>query len=83
MENKNKKIFDEAIGWLGMIAILLAYALISFEIISSKSLLYQTLNGVGAIGIVFISFKKKAYQPGILNIIWAFIAIISIIGLIT
>ena len=78
MEN-TKKIGDELIGWYGTVAIVLAFALVSFEVLPATSLFYQILNGTGALGIVYISFKKKAYQPGILNIIWAVIAGIAII----
>ena len=77
--NMNKKILDEIIGWYGAIAIVSAYALLSFNIIVSESIVYQLLNATGAIGIVYISFKKKAYQPGVLNIIWTIIAIVAII----
>jgi len=76
-----KKVIDESIGWYGTIAIVLAYALLSFDFISSSSFWYQIMNGTGAIGIVYISFKKKAYQPGVLNIIWAVIAFIAIVRL--
>ncbi len=69
-----QKIVDEIFGWYGTFAIVLAYALVSFGIISSLSFIYQILNGTGALGIVYISFKKKAYQPGVLNIVWAVIA---------
>ncbi|HLP86566.1 MAG TPA: hypothetical protein VK153_01670 [Candidatus Paceibacterota bacterium] len=72
---------DEIIGWYGTVAIVTAYALISFNIISSSNLVYQILNATGALGIVYISFKKKAYQPGVLNIIWTVIAIIAIINI--
>lgn len=75
----NKKIIDEVIGWYGTVAIVLAYTLLSFEVISSASLLYQIMNATGAVGIVYISFKKKAYQPGVLNIIWTIIATVAII----
>lgn len=71
----------EIIGWFGTVAIVSAYALLSFEVISSDSLVYQLLNATGAISIAYISFKKKAYQPGVLNIIWTIIAVISIIGI--
>lgn len=57
----------------------MAYALVSFSIIQSTDLIYQLLNGTGAVGIVLVSFHKKAYQPGILNTIWAVIALIAII----
>jgi hypothetical protein len=76
-----EKIIDEALGWYGTFAILLAYALVSLGIISSQTFIYQILNGTGALGIVYISFKKRAYQPGILNIIWSIIALIALIKL--
>jgi hypothetical protein len=75
----NKKIIDEIIGWYGTVAIVSAYALLSFGVIISDSLFYQILNATGAVGIVFISFKKKTYQPGVLNIIWTIIATVAII----
>lgn len=76
-----RNIFAEILGWYGMFAIVVAYALISFNFIASDSLVYQILNGTGALGIVYISLKKKAYQPGVLNIIWVIIAIIAIINI--
>jgi hypothetical protein len=65
-------------GWYGMAAIILAYALASFSLIKATGLAFQILNGTGALGIVFVSFQKKAYQPGVLNILWTLIAIIAI-----
>jgi len=76
---KTTKIINELIGWYGTCVIVLAYALTSFKILSSSSFLYQMMNLTGALGIVYISFLKKAYQPGVLNIIWAIIAFVSII----
>ncbi|HLD20169.1 MAG TPA: hypothetical protein VJB93_02915 [Patescibacteria group bacterium] len=75
----NKNIIDEIIGWYGTVAIVSAYALLSFGAIVSESMIYQVLNATGAIGIVFISFKKKTYQPGVLNIIWTIIAIVAMV----
>jgi hypothetical protein len=72
-------IFDEAIGWYGACAIIAAYAANSFGFLGSGSLAYQILNGTGALGIVYISFKKKTLQPGVLNIVWAAIAVAAII----
>jgi len=66
-------------GWYGVVAILLAYALISFSVIDSNNLLFQLLNGTGAVGLAIISLRKKAYQPGVLNIVWAVIAVIAMI----
>lgn len=76
-----QNLFYELIGWYGAFAIVLAYTLVSFNVLSPLTLSYQLLNGTGALGIVFISFKKKVYQPGVLNLIWAAIATIVIIRL--
>jgi len=77
-----QKIIDEVIGWYGTCAIILAYALVSFNYMSPSTVMYQILNGTGALGIVYISLKKKAYQPGVLNIVWAVIAVIALIRLV-
>ena len=51
--------FIEWYGWCGMIAIILAYVLVSFSIIEAINIWYQILNGLGALGIVLVSFYKK------------------------
>lgn len=76
-----KKYIEEIVGWYGTVAIVVAYAMTSFGVLATSSLIYQILNGTGALGIVYISLKKKAYQPGVLNIIWAIIALIAIINI--
>ena len=75
----NRKIIEEILGWYGAVAIVSAYTLLSFGVLASDNITYQLLNATGAIGIVYISLKKKAYQPGVLNIIWTMIAIVAII----
>ncbi len=77
---KNK--FSEIIGWYGVVAILVAYALVSFSVITAKGAIYQLLNLTGAIGIVVIALTKKDYHPAILNGIWAVIAVLSLFILI-
>ncbi|HUV46924.1 MAG TPA: hypothetical protein VMW29_02200 [Candidatus Bathyarchaeia archaeon] len=76
----NKKLL-EIIGWYGTIAIIGAYALLSFNLISSQSAIYQLLNVTGAVGIVIISLKKKVYQPAVLNIIWTVIGMVALLQL--
>jgi hypothetical protein len=76
-----RNAIEEAAGWYGTAAILSAYALVSFGFLQASSLLFQALNLSGALGIVYISLKKKAYQPGVLNIAWAIVAIAAIAGL--
>lgn len=75
----NKNFIDEIIGWYGTAAILLAYSLVSFNLLSSSGVFYQVLNFTGAGGVAYISFKKQARQPAVLNIVWAIIALIAIV----
>jgi hypothetical protein len=81
MEKNPTSIFDEIVGWYGLIAIILAYALVSYNFLLSSGMTYQMLNITGAIGIIWISYKKKVYQSVTLNIIWAIIGLIAIIRL--
>ena len=76
-----RNILGEIIGWYGAIAVVLAYALLSFGGMSSNNLIYQTLNITGALGIVYIAFRDKDYQSGVLNAVWALIALIAIINI--
>jgi hypothetical protein len=77
---KNKLI--EIGGWFGAVAIIGAYALNSFGILSSSSLSYQLINVLGAVGLAVLSFSKKAYQPGVVNTIWTTIALGAIVKII-
>lgn len=84
MKNKGGSFFygiDTLVGWYGMAAILLAYTLVSFGTLRSDSLTYQLLNLSGALGILVISLLKKAFQPAALNIAWAVVAIVAILGM--
>lgn len=75
------KLSIEMFGWYGAMAILLAYALVSFSVLEPLDIWYQILNGTGAIGIMTVSYYKKAYQPGTLNLIWAVIALVAILNI--
>jgi hypothetical protein len=75
------KIISETIGWIGISLILVAYILNMFEILGVDSITYLLMNIVGSLGVVYISFKKKAYQPEILNIIWILIALAALVKL--
>ena len=77
----NKKILIEAVGWYGMLAILAAYALVSFGAIKADSVAYQLLNLTGALGVALISLRQKAKQPAALNIIWAVVALVALVQL--
>lgn len=71
----------ETAGWYGAAAVLLAYALVSFNIISPHGWIYQLLNFTGAVGVLIISYMKHARQPALLNFVWAVIALVALIQL--
>ena len=73
------KTFIELFGWYGMVAIVLAYALVSFSFLQPTGIVYQLLNITGSLGIIAVSFYKRAYQPGVLNVIWILIALAAIL----
>jgi hypothetical protein len=73
----NRK-FAEIVGWYGTVAIVGAYALVSFKVVSASGAPYQLLNLTGAIGIIIISALKGVRQSVVLNSFWALIAIIAL-----
>jgi len=72
---KKMKITTDAIGWVGMVLILLAYYLVSSGKVKGSSISYQLLNLLGAIGVLINSSAQKAWPSAALNGIWASIAL--------
>ena len=66
-------------GWIGMTLIVLAYFLLSTKKLTARSWIYHLMNFLGGAGIVMNTLINKAWPAMALNILWAFIAIISII----
>ncbi len=69
----------EIAGWYGTGAILAAYALSSFEVLSSHDRLYQVLNLTGAAGVAWVCWRKRTWQAFWLEAIWAAIATIALV----
>jgi hypothetical protein len=69
----------EFAGWIGVMAILLAYGLLSFGILDSGHVGYHTLNLAGGVGIIVDALADKNYQPVVLNLIWCAIAVYAIV----
>ena len=74
-------IFD-IFGWIGMILVLVAYALLSTDKIKN-GILYQFLNLIAGIFMAIGLFPKNAWFSFTLQIVWAVIAILSIVKLYT
>ena len=70
-------IYD-IVGWIGMIIVLIAYALLSTDKIKN-GILYQSLNLIAGILMAIGLFPKNAWFSFTSQIIWAIIALITII----
>ena len=73
-------IFD-ILGWIGMVLVLLAYALLSTNKIENGKL-YQGLNLIAAILMAIGLYPTKAWFSFALQIVWALVALIAIIKII-
>jgi hypothetical protein len=72
----------EILGWYGLIAVVIAYATVSLSFVSPNSYVYQFLNLSGAVGLGLVAFVRKAYQNGVLNLVWGGIAVVALVRLI-
>lgn len=77
---KRKFIIADNVGWIGATMMIVAYSLMSFNIISSNGYLYILLNIFGAVGMIIFGVVRKAYPSVATNTIWLAVAFISIIN---
>lgn len=64
------KLLIEVIGWAGAAMILVAYGLLSAGKMTGRSVSYQVLNVVGALGFIINSGYNGALPSAALNVIW-------------
>lgn len=76
-----KQLTAEVAGWYGTFAILTAYILVSFNVITGDGLTFQLLNLTGAIGIIAIAAYKGLTQSIVLNVFWGIIAVVAIVNI--
>jgi hypothetical protein len=81
MFNIKPSKFTEFCGWYGMSALIVAYALASFNVLSAGGIIFQLLNLTGSIGLLIDATAKKVIQIALLNVFWALIGIIIVIRL--
>ncbi|WP_114229142.1 MULTISPECIES: CBU_0592 family membrane protein [Sphingomonas] len=72
------KLLIEIAGWVGAVLILLAYGLLTAGKIPARSLAYQGMNVVGAIGFIINSYANGAMPSAALNVVWALIGLVAI-----
>ena len=69
----------DCLGWMGALAIITAYAILSLGLVATRSGWYQALNLFGATFVCAIAIKRRAYQPAVINFVWALIALMTLI----
>jgi hypothetical protein len=74
----NNYVWFDAIGWVGAVALLIAYALVSFRRLEGDSATFQFLNISGSILLAANTIFYGSYPSTFVNLIWAGIAVFSI-----
>jgi len=64
----------ELLGWIGAVAYLAAYFLLSINKLRSDRLLYHLLNILGAAGLTINAIYLKDNPNVVINVAWALIA---------
>lgn len=82
LQTQNRiKMFYLVIGWIGVFVFILAYLLLSLEIVSSDKITYHWLNVVGAICLVVNAIGIQDYPSLTVNAVWGIIALFTIVKL--
>jgi hypothetical protein len=75
----DNSVLIDVIGWIGAVAILVAYALVSTRKLEGTSTPYQLLNLAGGACLIVNTIYYKAYPSTFVNLVWAGIAIYTIV----
>jgi len=66
--------FIDIFGWIGSVAVIVAYALISSSKVNSRSRLYQVLNLLGSLCLIVNTAYYHAFPSTVVNFVWLVIA---------
>ena len=70
--------FYDALGWIGTILYLIAYALISAKKLEGDSWAYQGINIIAGILLVANTYYVRAYPSLSLNAVWIGIGLVTL-----
>jgi hypothetical protein len=74
----NSYVWFDGIGWVGAVALLIAYAMVSSKKLEGDSAAFQLLNIGGSILLAANTIFYGSYPSTFVNLIWAGIALFSI-----
>jgi len=69
----------DALGWVGAVALLAAYALLSFRSLSAQGAAYQGMNIFGSFLLIINTAYHRAYPSTAVNVVWIVIAVLSLL----
>ncbi|ULQ55007.1 hypothetical protein KJS94_10190 [Flavihumibacter rivuli] len=76
-----KELLLEIIGWLGGGSVMIAYMLNAFRLLDAGSPVYLLVNIIGSILLAYYTYCKKAFPNLVLNLVWALVAILALMGI--
>jgi hypothetical protein len=65
----------DAIGWIGAIALVVAYGLVSTRRVDGDAVLFQSLNLFGSALLIVNTAYYGAYPSAALNVVWGGVAL--------
>lgn len=72
-------LFSSIMGWVGAVAYLVAYLLLSAGKLKSDKPSYHVLNIIGAAGLITDAISLNDYPNLVVNALWALIAVFAIV----
>ena len=69
-------------GWLGSIAVISAYALISANKVNGRSKMYQVLNLFGSLCLAANTAYYHAFPSTVVNLVWLVIAAFTLLRIV-
>lgn len=82
IKHLKRSTIAEAVGWIGSLGILSSYLLLSIGIISGNSASYYILSGLGALGLAVVTYRHRAFQSFVVNIIFTILAAIALVRIV-
>jgi phosphoglycerol transferase MdoB-like AlkP superfamily enzyme len=69
------KFLIDALGWIGALSLIVAYASVSFRKMAADGALYQLMNAVGSFLLIVNTVYYRAYPSAFVNVVWITIAV--------
>jgi hypothetical protein len=69
------KVLIDALGWIGALSLIVAYACVSFRRMAADGALYQLMNALGSFLLIVNTMYYRAYPSTFVNVVWITIAL--------